>query len=111
MNVVQYVECPYCGTSKPVRMHIESTDYTVREVVTCDCDRFYVVGFCLIVEVTTLKIEGEQAKYDAFEEACVAEAAQEGDTAGMARYEADTYNYAASDFAYDAHRELRIFGK
>lgn len=70
MEINQWVECPYCGTKIAVYNEVNSTFYTVRKVVTCDidaggCDRLFVVGYTLTVEVSTLKIEGEQAKHGA----------------------------------------------
>lgn len=75
MNVVQYVECPYCGSSESVRMEVETYGCTEHKVIACGCDRLYVASFRLELEVSTLKIEGEQARYDAFEDACQAEIA------------------------------------
>lgn len=108
MNIVEYAPCPYCGTSNCVRAMVETPGFTERVIVTCYCDRLFVVGFRLNLEVSTLKIEGEQAKYDALTRAAEECAAaygvegsvpdqnewrqtwieEEGDTAGQARYEA-----------------------
>lgn len=78
MEINQWVECPYCGTKNAVYNEVNSVNYTERRVVTCDidaggCERLFVVVYTLRVEVSTLKIEGEQEKpepageYDAVE--------------------------------------------
>lgn len=70
MNINQWVKCPYCGTANAVvSAEINTHGYTRYQVVACDgeaggCERLFVVGYRLILEVTTLKIKGEEQKYD-----------------------------------------------